>query len=205
MTERWARVVRGAAAALFATFSAALSHTLGGAAAPSMFVLLIGGTFALLVCVLLAGRRISAVGVAASVLVSQLGYHALFTLVPSTAAATVTSTGTIGSGNWHQHGVVEFASSGVATSAHVHAGPTMWGAHLVAAVATIAAILFAERVVRAAIAALAVRVLARRAAVLHLVPSPRRVRWARVNERPRNLGVVLLHLRHRGPPVSFAV
>jgi len=203
MTERWARVARGTAAAAFATFAAALSHTIGGAAAPSAFVLLVGGTFAVLVCVLLAGRRITALGVVASVLVSQLGYHALFTLVPSTVSATVASGGATGPADWHRHGVVELASGGV-TTAHSHGDTTMWAAHLVAAVATIAAILFAERATLAALAALTVRILARRAAPTHLVPAPRRVRWVRVNRRPRNLGVVLLHLRHRGPPALAA-
>lgn len=204
MTERWARVVRGTAAALFATFAAALSHTIGGAAAPSMFVLLVGGTFAVLVCVLLAGRRVTALGVIASVLVSQLGYHALFTLAPSTVTASVASRSSAASGSWHHHDTVELASSGATTVVHAHGDTAMWLAHLVAAFATIAAILFAERATRAAIAALTVRILARRAAVRHLVPAPRRVQWVRVNHRPRNLGVILLHLRHRGPPVSAA-
>ncbi|KQM16013.1 hypothetical protein ASF83_08935 [Plantibacter sp. Leaf171] len=202
MTERWARVARGTAAAAFATFAAALSHTIGGAAAPSAFVLLVGGTFAVLVCVLLAGRRITVPGIVASVLVSQLGYHALFTLVPSTVSATVTSGGGSGAGSWHRHQVVELAAGGGITM-HSHGATAMWVAHLVAAVATITAILFAERATRAALAALTVRLLARRAAPVHLVPAPRRVQWVRVNERPRNLGVVLLHLRHRGPP-AFA-
>lgn len=203
MTDRWARVVRGTAAAAFATFAAALSHTIGGAAAPSMFVLLVGGTFAVLVCVLLAGRRVTALGVIASVLVSQLGYHALFTLAPSTVTASVASRSAV-SGSWHHHDTVELASSGATTAVHAHGDTAMWVAHLVAAVATIAAILFAERATRAAIAALTVRILARRAAVRHLVPAPRRVQWVRVNHRPRNLGVILLHLRHRGPPVFAA-
>jgi hypothetical protein len=202
MTERWARVARGTAAAAFATFAAALSHTIGGAAAPSAFVLLVGGTFAVLVCVLLAGRRITVAGIVASVLVSQLGYHALFTLVPSTVSASVTSGGASGAGSWHRHQVVELAAGG-GIAMHSHGATAMWMAHLVAAVATIAAILFAERATRAALSALTVRVLARRAAPVHLVPAPRRVQWVRVNERPRNLGVVLLHLRHRGPP-AFA-
>lgn len=204
MTERWARVVRGTAAALFATFAAALSHTMGGAAAPSMFVVLVGGTFAILVCVLLAGRRVTAVGVIASVLVSQLGYHALFTLAPSTVTASVASRTSGIAGSWHHRDTVELASSGAAGSTHLHGDTTMWVAHLVAALATIAAILFAERATRAAITALAVRILARRAALQHTVPAPRRVQWVRVNRRPRNLGVVLLHLRHRGPPVLVA-
>lgn len=202
MTERWARVARGTAAAVFATFAAALSHTIGGAAAPSAFVLLVGGTFAVLVCVLLAGRRITALGVVASVLVSQLGYHALFTLVPSTVSATVASAGS--GGAWHRHGIVELATGGTGALPHTHGDATMWAAHLVAAVATIAAILFAERATLAALAALTVRILARRAAATHPVPAPRRVRWVRVNRRPRNLGVVLLHLRHRGPPALAA-
>jgi len=204
MTERWARVVRGTAAALFATFAAALSHTIGGAAAPSMFVVLVGGTFALLVCVLLAGRRITAVGVTLSVIVSQLGYHALFTLAPSTVTATVASGGAAEPGSWHSHDTVELASSGAATAAHAHGDSAMWVAHAVAALATVAAILFAERATRAAIGALAVRILARRAVVPHLVPVPRRVQWVRVNLRSRNLQVILLHLRHRGPPVLAA-
>lgn len=202
MTERWARVARGTAAAGFATFAAALSHTLGGAAAPSMFVVLVGGTFAVLVCILLAGRRISALGVIASVLVSQLGYHALFTLAPSTVTASVAATRATQAGTWHHHDTVELASSGATTATHLHGDTAMWVAHVIAAITTIAAILFAERAMRSALSALAVRLLARRAVVPNLVPAPRRVQWVRVNRRPRSLEVILLHLRHRGPPLS---
>lgn len=211
MSERWARVARGTAAAAFATFAAALSHTLGGATVPSAFVVVVGFTFAMLVCVGLAGRRINRIGVAASVLVSQLAYHFLFSVASGSAAASVVPQAGASSA-LHQHDAViqmqvttTGASAGSASGAHMHGGSAMWVAHVLAAIVTVAAVLYAERWMRAAVTALHRRVLPVFAIVaLSLIPSPRRVRWARVNSFPRRMGVILLHLRHRGPPMVFA-
>src|SRR5690554_5818533 len=102
MTTRWARVLRGQVVAVCATFTAAFSHGAADGAHPPLAAIALALAFSSIVCVFLAAARLSRLRLAASVAVSQLLYHGLFSLFGVAAA----STGTMSSGH---HGSVVFA------------------------------------------------------------------------------------------------
>jgi len=195
---RWARVARGLAAAVAATVTAAASHTLAGAHAPSPAILALTSAFAAVVCVLLAGRTLSLLRLSASVLLSQLAFHGLFL----TGGGDVSVVGATASGtHFHDGSTLELVAAGSGHAAH---SVPMTLAHLVAAVLTIAAVrrgeaLFfslGERLVR-----IVVRAVARASAVLLGPVGPSvAVTGAPEPRSPRPLDAVLTHLRHRGPP-----
>lgn len=91
-----ARLVRGWLCAALATFLAGASHAVAGGSVP-----LVGAALALavsgLVCVLLAGRRLSGPRIILGVLLSQLSFHGIFEVF---SAAPVPLTRSIGA---HQH------------------------------------------------------------------------------------------------------
>src|ERR1700712_934267 len=95
MHTRWARVARGCAAAAFATFVAAFSHSLAGGSVPTAFGLFVSLMLSAMVCTLLRGRTLSLWRLAASVGVSQFLFHALFSDLgtPVAAAHTMGSMG----------------------------------------------------------------------------------------------------------------
>lgn len=78
MHTRAMRVLRGSAAALFATFAAALSHQLAGGVAPSLFGMAVSLVISIAVCTLLAGRTVSLARLTIAILASQTMYHTLF-------------------------------------------------------------------------------------------------------------------------------
>ncbi|MDH6238294.1 hypothetical protein [Cryobacterium sp. CG_9.6] len=201
MTTRWARFARGWIVALVSTLVAAVSHTIGGGGAPGMVAVALSLAFAGMICIALAGRTLSFWRGALAVLTSQLIFHGLFSLG---AAGGAISPDAIAASGTHQHsmlpGLIE--SSGTAMPAG-HDGATMWIAHGVAAVITIAALRFGERAFWGLLenARLIVRAL--------FLPTPtavmppvlaRRAATARVS-LPRNLFVLLSSLRRRGPPL----
>src|SRR5690606_16871403 len=79
-TARMTRVARGSAAATLATFVALLSHVAAGGAMPGWLGVAAPWMFSILVCVPLAGRRLSVLRVTAAVVVSQALFHVLFVL-----------------------------------------------------------------------------------------------------------------------------
>jgi hypothetical protein len=196
---RWARVARGLAAAVAATVTAAASHTLAGAHAPSPAILALTVAFAAVVCVLLAGRTRSLLRLSLSVLLSQLVFHVLFLAGGGGEVIVVGSTGT--GAHFHDGSTVELVAAGGGHAAH---SLPMTLAHLAAAVLTIAAVRRGEALffsLGERLVGLVVRVVARASALLlgpsgpsvavHGAPEPR---------FPRPLDAVLTHLRHRGPP-----
>jgi len=78
MHTRAMRVLRGSAAAGFATFTAALSHVLAGGVAPSFFGIAVSLIIAITLCTLLAGRTVSLIRLSVAMLASQAMYHTLF-------------------------------------------------------------------------------------------------------------------------------
>lgn len=216
MTERWARFSRGWLVAGFATFAAAFSHGAAGGAPPPAFAIVLALAFSGPVCVGLAGRSLSAARVAPAVAVSQLAYHGLFAFFGPSAAPVTALTAHVEGHALHDHGATAIhtdpVSSGVAASGFVMADPGMLWAHAGAAVATFAAIVFAERTVKNIAAAAAplltsivdtaLRALrAVRAseapplrAALRALPA----RHERMPVAPRAL--LIGFLRHRGPP-----
>jgi hypothetical protein len=154
MTTRWARFARGWIVALFASLVAALSHTLGGAAAPSGLAVGVSLAFAGMICVALIGRTVSTLRLTIAVLLSQIILHALFSFGGPGGTLTTDASATTG---LHGHPAAASAFTGGAVTgglgdaagaalAHVsHAGGTMWLAHLAAAVVTIMALRYGEQ------------------------------------------------------------
>ncbi|GAA3886768.1 hypothetical protein GCM10022381_31080 [Leifsonia kafniensis] len=214
MATRWARFARGWVVALFSTFVAGLSHTLGGGAVPSVVAVVLSLAFAGIVCVGLAGRTLSLWRMVVSVLVSQLIFHGLFSFGAPGGALSVSpaapprtpASALLGA---HEHGAigaVTALSSAPAGHAGGHDAAWMWAAHAVAAVITIVALRHGESAfwglfatvrlgIRSLFAALA-GVLA--GATLPGAPRST-VSTARVFT-PRDLALVFSRMRHRGPP-----
>lgn len=182
---------------------ALLSHVAGGGAMPGMLGIVVPLVFSTLVCVLLAGRRLSMVRLSISVAVSQLLFHTLFVL----GAAQGVSTSTGMSGHAAHNAQVSLDAATVPMMHGGHAGAGMWVAHVVAGIITIAALHRAE-VLLSTVAAVKEFVLARLVpAVLAALAAP--ARPPRVTLRddlslPRPLGVYPEITALRGPPaLSF--
>lgn len=202
-SARSTRTLRGVVAAAFSTFVALLSHVAGGGSLPGALGLVVPLVFSTLVCVLLAGRRLSIVRLSVSVAVSQVLFHTLFVL--GTAQGT-TSTATP-SGHFSHGSPVILDTSSMPMLHDGHAGAGMWFTHLVAGLVTIAALHRAETLLSTA-GAITEFVLARLVpAVLAALASP--VLPARVlpqRDVPilRPLGVFPETTALRGPPaLSF--
>lgn len=129
MHTRAMRVLRGIAAALFATFAAALSHQLAGGVAPSVFGMAVSFTLSITICTLLAGRTVSLSRLSIAIVSSQAMYHLLFSvmLAPDGIAPHNMSTMTF-----------DF------TSAAQAADSAMSLSHLAAAAVTVLAVRYAE-------------------------------------------------------------
>ena len=198
---RWARVVRGLAAAFVSTSVAAFSHLVAGGSLPGTAGMALCLAFSAIVCIALTGKRMSRTRLAVSVAASQLMFHGLFSLLVAPAASGATMTG-------HVHGSV--AAELAATTTVAHAGHDEFGmlaGHLAAAVVTFLALNYGERAIWGLFA------LGRLVIVMLLparMPEPRAARlspaalWVR-SLLPRVRRLQLSPMRHRGPPVvSFA-
>lgn len=192
------RIARGSAAASIATFTALVSHVAAGGAMPAATGLIVPLLLSAAVCILLAGRRLSAVRLSVAVVISQAIFHVLFVL----------GAGPVIGG--HLHGADLTAA--MAASSPTMIVPTtaaMWFGHAVAAALTITALHRGESTVRSAlalvreiVAASARRVrlilgaIAIRLPVRTPIPAPRRI-----SPRP---APQLRALRRRGPPFAVA-
>ncbi|WP_150462283.1 hypothetical protein [Nesterenkonia ebinurensis] len=81
----FAKLLRGALAALVAVGSAALGHTAAGHHAPHPLVVLLALCISIPVCVQLSGVMLSRMRLAAAVLSSQILLHGLFALFPASS------------------------------------------------------------------------------------------------------------------------
>jgi hypothetical protein len=187
--SRWARVGRGTIAAAVATFVAALSHAIGGDAPPSWFGVAASFVLSLSVCTALAGRSLSWLRLAASVAVSQVLFHTLF----SGPAVPTMSPG---------HGHDAAAMTMPAMEAH---DDRMILAHVLAGVLTLLALRFGERAFWSVAdsARLVVERLLPGAVTLGAAPARVLLPAARSALAPRTIHVPSTH-RHRGPPLQFA-
>ena len=209
MATRWARVARGWIVAVFSTFVAALSHTLGGGSAPGVLAVVLSLAFAGILCIGLAGRTLSLWRMGLSVALSQLIFHGLFSLGAPGGALTANTVSGPGVGT-HQHqvvtGLVSSADAASTVGAPVHGmfahDAGMWIAHAAAALLTIVALRHGERAFWSLFssAVLAIRSLWEPLApvavpgVGHSAPAAARVFL------PRALSTLLSTMRHRGPP-----
>jgi F0F1-type ATP synthase assembly protein I len=186
MDSRWARVARGATAASVATFVAAFSHWLSGGIAPSWFGVGVSLVISMMICTMLAGRTLSTARLAISIGVSQVLFHALFSGLGTPVALD------------HEMGAMDAALP------HLHAAPTMWLAHAVAALVTVVAFRFGERAFWG-VAGTARLFLARLLVVVApLLDVPRPVVAVQRRFIPRDLSLLLSSMRHRGPPVELS-
>lgn len=143
------RARRGSVAAVFATFLALTSHILGGGAMPTLMGVLVPLSLSLLICVVLAGRRLSLVRLSASVLVSQGFFHLLFSVfTPAHPPATVTTAvdrQAMAHGAMAHGPSVSTAGMGEAGSMmHSHVSAPMMLMHVIAAIVTVAVIYWVE-------------------------------------------------------------
>lgn len=192
MGSRWARVARGMTAAGFATFVAALSHTVGGDAAPSVLAIVTTLVISAAICTLFAGRTVSTWRLAASIAVSQALFHGVFSALGMPSAAAHAHTGRI-------------TLSTVPALAHLHAGGAMWIAHAVAALVTIVVFLHAERAFWGIFDTARLFFTKVLAASVPVAPAPRPTRIPAVRRHgARDLSVLLSTMRHRGPPEPAA-
>lgn len=184
MTSRHARALRGTAAAAVATLVAATAHTLAGGGPPAPLLV---AAVAILVApfgVALAGRRLSAWRVGATVLASQAVFHAAFAL---TAGADPSAA--------HGHHVTVLA--GGTTPVALPDAP-MLVAHVLAAVATVAALYSGERMLRAL--GRGIRSLLARVRVVAPPPSVPVLVAAQRERTERPARIVLSGVTRRGPP-----
>lgn len=204
MHTRWARFARGWLAAAAATVTAAASHTLGGAEAPAPAAIAVALAFSGILCVFLAGKNLSLLRLAVSVLLSQLGYHLLFLLAPGGVSVTAS-----GDAAMHQHGAAQTLMLSTDGAAHVHShGAGMYVAHVVAAVLTVLAFRFGERAFWSlgdAASALVVRIVLTATALPAPIARPRALRAFPRVAVPHPLDTVLSVLRHRGPPRAITI
>jgi len=198
VSERQQRALRGVAAAAFAVFVAAWFHVAAGGAAPTPIALLVTFVLASPACVLLAGRRQRLWRTTVSVGLSEFAFHALFGLGQPSAVRFSGGGDMAGMPGMRLHVV-----SGGAASAG-YAASMMWTCHALAALLTIGAICFGERVLRRMLE-LATRFLVRalRLVTSHALP-PLRTR----PDAPAPAAALRLLLarsvRRRGPPPPLA-
>lgn len=139
MTSRQLRLVRGAAASSIATIIAAVSHALGGGAAPHPLLIVALSVFFTPIAAVLVGRRLSLTRLSVTVLLSQSIFHVLFSVLNATVTPTIATSG-------HHHALV---LAPIGESAEVIAPDVgMLGAHLAAAVATVAILWRGENMLR---------------------------------------------------------
>ncbi len=136
MTSRQLRLVRGAAASTAATIIAAVSHTIGGGAAPHPLLIVALSVFLTPVAALLVGRRANIIRLGAAVVLAQTVFHVLFAALGATVTPTI-------AGRGHQH-VMALGPVGEAVAPD--AG--MLAAHVVAAIITVLLLARGESILR---------------------------------------------------------
>jgi hypothetical protein len=202
MVQREGRLLRGWLGAAVATSLASLSHLAGGGHVPAPAVWLLAFALAGLVCVGLAGKSLSWTRLLAAVGISQAIYHLLFQLGHAAPAGVPTAVGHAGHhlAPLPAGSLVPEVSSQTATAAT----PAMLAAHLAAAAATVLLLRRGEHAA-AALAGTMALVAPRRLSNWRPIPRARLAAPVQLlTQTFAALGVPLLALRHRGPPLRHA-
>jgi hypothetical protein len=200
MTTRWARVARGTLAAAFAVFVAALFHVAAGGGVPSALAVTVSLALCVPACVLLTGTRRSLWRLCVSVGLSQLIFHALFTLSP--AGPDFRSAD--GSGHLHagSHLIASAGSTSMSAMPGMPDNGWMWLGHATAALTTVIALRYGEASVWGLLATAAIRIVAFTG--LPMAPArPAAPHRVTVDVRPIALPssrLVIGAMRRRGPP-----
>lgn len=210
MGSRGARTARGAAIAGFATFTAALSHTIGGGTPPGPLAIVLGLAFSAPLAMLLTGARAPRVRMGVSTLVAQASLHLCYAVVGGAGLtrplATAASSGDLaGFAGHHAHGS-SMPLGAVSTTAGLvdHGHEFMPFTHAVAAALTFLALVAGERVLRAV--ARTVRLFVRRLTSVPAAVVVASLDSTPTGERPTLIDR-LLHaaLSSRGPPLVAVV
>ncbi|WP_101846266.1 hypothetical protein [Zhihengliuella sp. ISTPL4] len=191
MTPRQLRFLRAAAVSAIATLLAAVSHTIGGGAAPHP--LLIAAVAALFVplSAALVGGRSSRARVAVAVFLAQAAFHLLFQLLGAPTADDATGLAA------HAHHL-DLSALGPLSPAP-GPGALMLSAHVIAAVLTTLLLWHGESVLRT-IARWFRAALRRAVASAAMTPAPPRPLRSAV--LPPLDDAVTMEVSRRGPPVS---
>ncbi len=158
------QLTRGWLAALAATSPAALSHGLADGHAVAPLPLAVALVLAACVCVPLVGRRISKLRMTTAVLASQALFHGLFAIAGHCSPLQLAD---VAGHAHHGTGLDAYTLAAMAEHAQPVVAPSllMLFGHLAAAVLTLAALWYAERLARA-ILSTAFNVVARLVALL---------------------------------------
>lgn len=141
------RATRALLASGTATFIALMSHLLGGGTMPGVLGIVVPLVLATPVCLVLAPVRPTGLRLSISVPVSQLLFHALFSLGSADLAAPAPA-------GAHQHGGAAALAPAADAAAHAgHSSGSMWLAHAVAAVVTVLALRHGEATLARVVAA----------------------------------------------------
>ena len=132
MNPRAARSLRGLGAGTTATVVAAVSHGLAGGTFPGLAGIALALAFSAIVSIAFVGRRMPVLRLAASIVLSQLAFHIVFSTLGNAAEVVVTE---------GHHGAVSVTGTQIIS----HAGPLMWLAHGIAAALTLLALVYGER------------------------------------------------------------
>lgn len=195
MNPRASRTLRGVAAGTVATLVAAASHGLGGGGFPGVAALALALAFSAIASIALGGRRMPTARLAASVTISQLAFHVVFSTLGG-AGEVIVAAG--------HHGDVRVST---AAESMAHASPLMWLAHGIAAAVTVAAMRFGQRAA-ASIADTARMLLAAILSPTVVVVAAFSRDHRPGSERslvPREARELVAACGLRGPPVTFAV
>lgn len=198
--SRKAALLRGLVSASVATFAALAGHMTGGGQMPGPLGTLVPWIFSVMVCVLLAGRKLSMIRLGVSVAISQFLFHSLFVL--GTIEFSAPTRG-------HVHGAPVVLPGGAGMAETVAADGAMWTGHLMAAIVTVAVLHRGERMLLAlcALAAQIVLWVRRRVEAMLHAPELLDVEDPGASPRPRRPreSRVLATLRGRAPPAAHAI
>jgi hypothetical protein len=191
---RGSRVVRGAVAAVVATFVALVSHVSAGGAIPGLFGLVVPLALSFVVCAALSGRRVSVWRLTLAVVLSQALFHLLFVLGSFEPGA-----------GGHVHGAAVVLVADAVPTPAVSMDAVMAAGHVIAAAVTALALHRGERTLMAlgTLAARCVAWVRARARVIAFGPTPLRRVQAVVVARVQPVSVVVTRASaRRGPPVA---
>lgn len=137
--------MRGTSAAAIATFAALFSHVIGGGDVPGALGICVPLLLSLMVCILLAGRRLALPRLSVSVIASQTLFHTLFVLGTPTAGPAQAG---MPAGHHHGHAMmIQLPAMSGHTATLVQGDAVMWLSHLIGAVATICFLYRGERAI----------------------------------------------------------
>lgn len=190
MNARQRRALRGVAATITATLTAATAHTLAGGGAPAPLLLVAVAALAAPVAVALAGRRLSVWRTALTVVLAQLLLHVAFSLTAGLDPSA-------GSSHVH-HGGTLLAGSALS----ILPSPPMLLAHVLAGALTVVLVYRGERMLHAI--GRGIRNLFSPPAVVRPLAIPAAPRIAPVRVAPRPATRFTHDLSRRGPPAIVA-